>query len=131
MGLGLTQCTVMGLGLTQCTVTPLKVILDNKQFQGTLRYRREAAGEWTAMQGSFAMVHACNCAWIASDVRMAPGARVDDGLIHLVIVRPCTRMELLQMFLKAATGEHVSLPAVEVVACTEFVVTPVAGQRGL
>jgi diacylglycerol kinase (ATP) len=48
-----------------------------------------------------------------SNFLMAPGARVDDGLLDVTILGPLNRRRLLQCFPKIFTGEHVSLPEVE------------------
>lgn len=125
----LAEVELRSWGWMRSHIAPLAVILKNKTFEATLRYRGAENGSWVEVKDTFAMIHACNSAWIASDIRLAPGARVDDGLIHLVLLRPCSRYELLKMFLHAQTGEHVALPAVEVVPCTEFVVALEPAQR--
>ena len=126
----LAEVELRWMGWLRSTIAPLKVILDNKSFDATLRYRKHSGvtsdvwssaddcGEtwdggrsndrgcetwdedrcetwdedrcepaWREITGTFSMIHACNAAWIANDVRMAPGARCDDGLITIVLVR--------------------------------------------
>lgn len=46
---------------------------------------------------------------------IAPEASVDDGFADLFIVHKISRLELIKVFPKVYTGEHVSHPAVEIV----------------
>ena len=119
----LAEETLRWMGWLRSHLAPLKVIMDNATFESTLRWRG-LDGKWGQIEGAFSMIHACNCAWVASDVRMAPGASIDDGLITIVLLRRCSRFELLKMFLKADSGSHMQLPAVEKIQCTEFIIRP-------
>lgn len=60
------------------------------------------------------------------DMKMAPGARTDDGFMDLLTVAPMGRWELLSTFPKIFTGKHVEHPKVSLrkVREVEFV-----GQR--
>jgi sphingosine kinase len=42
--------------------------------------------EWTVISGEFVVLWACNCAWMTYNSSPTPGARMDDGLWHLLIV---------------------------------------------
>jgi diacylglycerol kinase (ATP) len=44
---------------------------------------------------------------------MAPGAKIDDGLLDVTIAGKMTRRRLLKCFPKIFTGEHVDLPEIE------------------
>ncbi len=44
---------------------------------------------------------------------MAPAAKIDDGLLDVVVAGKMTRRRLLQCFPKIFTGEHVDLPEIE------------------
>jgi len=55
----------------------------------------------------------CNTQYTGKGMRIAPHARLDDGLIDLVIVRDASRLKLLKVFPKIFDGSHVSDPIVE------------------
>ena len=46
-------------------------------------------------------------------VRIAPHAKIDDGLLDLCLIRRTTRLKLLQTFPKAYSGAHIDSPFVE------------------
>ena len=60
----------------------------------------------------FAVV--CNTSRFGGGMRIAPGARVDDGELDLVVARELTKMQILRVFPKVFTGEHIHHPAVEI-----------------
>ncbi|HEX9671017.1 MAG TPA: sphingosine kinase, partial [Thermoanaerobaculia bacterium] len=47
-------------------------------------------------------------------MRIAPAARIDDGLLDLVVVRAVPRRTLLAVFPKVYRGRHVGHPAVTI-----------------
>lgn len=47
-------------------------------------------------------------------MRMAPDARVDDGLLDVVVVHAISRVELVRVFPRVFSGTHVDHPAVEI-----------------
>lgn len=47
-------------------------------------------------------------------MRIAPDARLDDGILDLVFVRKVSKAKLLRVFPKVYSGEHVHLPEVEI-----------------
>jgi len=70
-------------------------------------------------EGSFAgramFVVAANLPRFGGGMRIAPDARIDDGLLDLVVVREVPRRVLLGIFPKVYTGKHVGHPAVSIV----------------
>lgn len=47
-------------------------------------------------------------------MRIAPDARLDDGILDLVFVRQVSKAKLLRVFPKVYSGDHVDLPEVEI-----------------
>ena len=50
---------------------------------------------------------------------VAPEATVDDGLLDLFIVNKISKLQLIKVFPKVFTGQHVTHPAVEIVRATD------------
>lgn len=46
---------------------------------------------------------------------MAPGARIDDGLLDVVLLRSVSRRKLLSLFPQIFSGTHVEDPCIEVI----------------
>ena len=61
----------------------------------------------------FVFVIACNTIHTGKAMRIAPNAKFDDGKIDLIIVRNTSKTELLKLFPKLFTGEHVKSKLVE------------------
>lgn len=62
---------------------------------------------WTTIEGGFVMVHASYQTHLGEDVLFAPNAKLDDGIIWLLIIKDdITRSQLLQFLLGLSTGAH-------------------------
>jgi YegS/Rv2252/BmrU family lipid kinase len=67
-------------------------------------------------------VEICNSRYTA-DFMIAPAARVDDGLLDIVLLKRCSRARLIRNFPKVRDGTHVTLEEVEVYQAREIRVT--------
>lgn len=78
-------------------------------------------------QGTFLgramFANACNLPRFGGGMRIAPGARIDDGLLDLVIVKAVSHLTLLSIFPKVYAGKHVGHPAVELVRTRRVEIT--------
>ena len=61
----------------------------------------------------FAFIIGCNTIHTGKGMRMAPLARLNDGLIDLIIVRKVSRFKLLKIFPKVFSGKHIGDPGVD------------------
>ena len=61
----------------------------------------------------FAFIIGCNTIHTGKGMRMAPLARLNDGLIDLIIVRKVSRFKLLKLFPKVFSGKHIDDPGVD------------------
>ena len=61
----------------------------------------------------FAFIIGCNTIHTGKGMRMAPLARLNDGLIDLIIVRKVSRFKLLKLFPKVFSGKHIGDPGVD------------------
>ena len=72
----------------------------------------------------FVFVIACNTIHTGKAMRIAPIAKFDDGKIDLIIVRNTSKTELLKLFPKLFTGEHVKSKLVEYRQVQKFSIIP-------
>lgn len=77
--------------------------------------------------GPNCFVEFCNSRFTGGHMCMAPHARIDDGLMDVVIAGPMTRRSLLATFPKIFSGAHGQNPAIEFVQTQKAVIhtTPV------
>lgn len=64
------------------------------------------------LEGPWRTVIACNTRYTGRNYRMAPDARLDDGLVDLVLVRPLPTWKLLRLFSKVRRGKPFTSPQV-------------------
>ena len=65
------------------------------------------------IEDRFLFVLGCNTRYTGTDMIVAPHARVDDGLLDVVVLRNTSRWQTLQMFRRVFKGTHLSLPCIE------------------
>ena len=58
-------------------------------------------------------------------MKVAPMSKIDDGYLDIFIVNKISRFELLKVFPKVYTGEHVTHPAAEFIRAKEVTLTSV------
>ena len=75
-------------------------------------------------EGDFAFIIACNTKYVGKDMKMAPNAIIDDGLIDLIIVKKASSLTLFSVFPKLFDGSHVDHDACEYVHCKSFSIDP-------
>jgi diacylglycerol kinase (ATP) len=84
----------------------MRVVWDGGEFEGRVM---------------FAVVN--NLPRFGGGMRIAPDARIDDGLLDLVIVKEIPKSTLLSVFPKVYNGKHVSHPAVRMARTTRAEIT--------
>ena len=73
----------------------------------------------------FSLIIACNTCHTGKGMKMAPKAKLDDGLVDLVIIRyGATRFKLLSTLPKIFDGSHIYDPIVEYHQVEEFSLIP-------
>ena len=72
----------------------------------------------------FVFIIACNTIHTGKAMRIAPNSKFDDGKIDLIIVRKTSKTELLKLFPKLFTGEHVKSKLVEYRQVQKFSIIP-------
>lgn len=107
------------MGPIRYTVASLVELVRAKKSAGTLRFSdREINGE-------FCFVLACNTIHTGKQMKMAPRATLDDGLIDLVVVKHGPGLfKMLSLFSKLYDGNYINDPAVEYHQVNRFVLNP-------
>ena len=77
-----------------------------------------------SIAADFAFIIGCNTIHTGKGMKMAPLARLDDGLIDLIIVRNFSRFKLLKLFPKVFSGNHISDPGVDYRQVKTFTILP-------
>jgi diacylglycerol kinase (ATP) len=74
-------------------------------------------------EGGAMFAVAANFPRFGGGMRIAPDAKIDDGLLDLVIVREISKAMLLTVFPRVYTGRHVTHPAVTLVRTARVTIT--------
>ncbi len=80
--------------------------------------------EGNNIAADFAFVIGCNTIHTGKGMKMAPLARLNDGLLDLIIVKKVGRLKLLRLFPKVFSGNHISDPVVDYRQVSEFSIFP-------
>lgn len=72
------------------------------------------------------LVAAANVPWIGGGLKIAPDARVDDGLLDVVLAGPFTKPGVVRIFPGIYRGRHVAHPSVEVRRSTSVLIEQLA-----
>lgn len=64
-----------------------------------------------------------NSPYFGGGMKVSPKSKIDDGFLEVFIVNKISRLELLKVFPKVYTGEHVTHPAVEFIQAEEVVLS--------
>jgi len=73
----------------------------------------------------FTFIIACNTMYTGKGMKMAPKAKLDDGLMDIVVVRHGPgRLKLLSMLPQVYDGSHINSPLVEYYQVSEFSLIP-------
>lgn len=75
-------------------------------------YRLELDGEVLELEGM--LVAVANCPSYGGGMRVAPDARVDDGLLDVVVLEPVSTAEFVRLYPRVYSGRHVEHPQVSV-----------------
>jgi diacylglycerol kinase (ATP) len=73
----------------------------------------------------FTFIIACNTIHTGKGMKMAPKAKLDDGLMDIIVVKhKASRLKLLSMLPKVFEGTHINHPLVEYYKASEFSLIP-------
>ena len=95
------------LGGIRYDVASIIEVLKGKDRIATLTLDKEVIKE------NFIFIIGCNTIHTGKAMKMAPLAQLNDGKIDLIIVRKTSRINLLKLFPKLFSGDHIKSPLVE------------------
>ena len=127
------------MGNFRFTIQTIVELYNMNTYNGTLRYLSHSdetnqlitqarksglncddLSQWKSITGQFIMVWACQAPYMSNSTLVAPKAKLDDGKIHLVIIKSevkklISRYDLLKLFLDLEHGKHVDSDLVEII----------------
>ena len=75
--------------------------------------------------GDYGFILGCNTIHTGTDMKMAPLAQINDGLIDLIVLKKAGRLKLLYLFTKLFKGRHIGDSAVEYHQVKQFTIEPI------
>ena len=103
------------LGPSRYTIISIFEILKNKIRTATLSYNNQK------VKKDFTFIIACNTKHVGKGMMMAPKAKINDGLLDLIIVNGnISRLKLFQTLPKLFKGTHIHDPEVEYIQIDKF-----------
>ena len=107
------------LGTSRYTILSVIEVFRHKSRAATLIMDNKK------IKDEFTFIIACNSIHVGKGMKMAPNAKLDDGLIDLVVVKAgVTRTRLLQVLPKLFKGTHINEPEVSYYQTSEFSLIP-------
>lgn len=81
--------------------------------------------DWIVIDDEFVLVYACHQTHLSTDVYFAPEAKLDDGIMWLVMIRGnVSRAQVMYFLACLQTGDHVHIPYVDVIPIHAFRLEP-------
>ena len=107
------------LGTNRYTILSVVEVLRHKSRPATLIMDDKK------IEDEFTFIIACNSIHVGKGMKMAPKARLDDGLIDLIVIRSgVSRTRLLQVLPKLFDGSHINEPELEYYQTSQFSLIP-------
>lgn len=89
-------------------------------------------GTWSTLEGNFVTAMAVYLPYMGPDNLTSPDSKLNDGCINLMIIKAgISKNDLLNIFLKFSTGEHINSPHCEVVKCLAFRLEPLTDKGNI
>jgi len=80
-------------------------------------------GVW---ESAGSLVAVANVPWIGGGLKIAPDAKIDDGLLDVVVAGPFSKAGIVKIFPSIYGGKHIGHPAVQVRRSRSVLIEPVA-----
>lgn len=83
-----------------------------------------SVGDWKVIEDDFILVWILQTSHCSSSMYSCPGARLNDGVLTILVVRNISRFSLLTMLLGIDNGDHITHPGVEVYKALAYRLEP-------
>ena len=107
------------LGETRYNIAAVIEIL-----KGTKRIAEFSYDDKPFYEDDFVFILGCNTIHTGRAMKAAPKAKLDDGLLDIVIVKKANRFKLLLLFPQLFSGRHINSPLVEYKQIKRFSIKP-------
>ena len=100
------------LGTSRYTLLSLLEIIFKKTHSAEIIYYDKNNKKY-ALEGKFMFAVLCNTIHTGKGMKIAPKAKLNDGLMDLVLIKNASRLKLLKLMPKLFTGKHINDNTVE------------------
>lgn len=112
------------LGTNRYTILSVLEVLKHKKRPAIL------IADGKKIEDNFTFIIACNSMHVGKGMKMAPKAKLDDGLIDLIIIKAgASRTRLLQVLPKLFDGSHINEPEVSYLQVKNFELIPPSNEK--
>lgn len=115
-------------GAAQYNIAAYLSLIRNVSYQGTITLVDDRERE-VRLTGDFVMVQAQTTVHMGEKLPFCPLARLDDGLVDLVLLGREGRMSLVKLMGKARAGQHIEDGKTSYYQCKSFTITPGPDER--
>ena len=117
----------MGNAIRYTTAALYEIFKGEKTFARIITENKD--GQIHEYEDEFCVIIANNIVTAAKGMKMAPDAKLNDGLIDLLMVKSSSTVDLISIFRKVYDGTHVDLPYVKYEQVRAFSITPFKKQN--
>ena len=111
------------LGTSRYTILSLFEIIFKKTNNANITYYDENNKKYE-LKNDFIFAVICNTIHTGKGMKIAPRAKLNDGLMDLILIKDVSRLKLLQLMPKLFTGKHINDNAVEYIHVSRIKLKP-------
>ena len=111
------------LGTSRYTILSLFEIIFKKTNNLKIKYYDRTNNVYE-LKGNYIFAVICNTIHTGKGMKIAPKAKLNDGLMDLILIKNVSRLKLLQLMPKLFTGKHINDNAVEYIHVSKIKLQP-------
>lgn len=106
----------------------IRLLLELRSYRAKISYKLVNSEETIETEDDFVIVYAVKQPWATSSFFIAPAARLDDGIMWLLLVRRSrvNRLKMLKIMLGFETAQYLNVEGVEMLPVTYFKLQPLS-----